>query len=355
MYPLGRSIAVSGLLFIPNFAFTPGTPAAAPLTENISVVDFASNLTYQLSQRPPVRRNTTSSISIRKNLINLVPFELVSVSGAGATISNLNNGVSSGTGFISMRLTVPQGAALGTVITLSVGLTDRFTFRVVNQGAITSITKNPDPSTLQAGTPWVATVAGTDLGSPVVNPTAVPCHTVTAANRSNTSVQFTLQRSATCAQSSYSFRLIGSATNDPPRWATPTGGSSEFGFAYVPPPPSGVTCTSNPNLGTPVITKPTNNQVIVFGAGTPATTNITISWSDVTQPGNVPVPNNAWVVTSQVASLTGGTQKQTKELTGTSIVFPYAIPGTYRVIVRPKNCGQTAPSASVTFSTQYQQ
>src|ERR687898_86517 len=94
MSTLGRSLAMTGLLLFPvppsaRPAASHGAPVGptAPVShvaENINVVDFASSLTYNLSQRPTVRRGVTSSIMIKKNLIGLVPFQQVSVTGAGA-------------------------------------------------------------------------------------------------------------------------------------------------------------------------------------------------------------------------------------------------------------------------------
>ncbi|HEX6050067.1 MAG TPA: hypothetical protein VFZ21_12390 [Gemmatimonadaceae bacterium] len=362
MSTLGRSLAVTGLLLLsvppsarpaashdaPVVSFTP----VSHFAENIRVVDFASSLTYSLTQRPPVRRGVTSSISIKKNFIDLVPFGQVSVSGAGASISNLDNGTDGGTGYISMRLTVPSNATLGAVITLSVGLIDRFTFRVVNRGVVASVTKNPDPATLQPGTEWTATVTGTDLGGPGL--LTIPCHTVTVPSRSNTSVQYRLRRSATCSTTTFSFRLVPSATNDPPTWTTSSGGGTGFAFSYVPPPPTGVTCTSIPNITAPVVTRPLDNQVIVFGSGTASPTRVTVAWEQRTQPGNFLPPNNEWLVTRHTTTQLG-TTTSTKPVTVTSLstVLSVAIPEAVTVSVRAKNCGTPGPATTITFSTRY--
>jgi len=358
---LGRSLAVTGLLLLsvpPSARPAPSPDTAGALdvpasnfAENIRVVDFASSLTYDLTKRPPVRRGVTSSISIKKNFIDLVPFGQVSVSGAGASISNLDNGTDGGTGYISMRLTVPSDATLGAVITLSVGLIDRFTFRVVNRGVVTSVTRNPDPATLQPGTEWTAIVTGTDLGGPGL--LTIPCHTVTVPNRSNTSVQYRLRRADTCSTTTFSFRLVAAATNDPPTWTTATGGGTGFAFAYVPPPPTGVTCTSNPNITAPVVTRPLNNQVLVFGSGTASPTRVTVAWEQRTQPGNLLPPNNEWLVTRQVTTQFGTITSQPVTVTALSTVLSVAIPGTVTVSIRARNCGTPGPATTITFTTRY--
>jgi len=321
---------------------------APPAAENIAVRDFAGGRVYTLSQTPPIRRGVTTFVQITKNFIDLVPFNMVSISGAGATISNLSNGNNTGTGFIAMSVTVPNSAALGAQITLSVGLSDRFTFRVVSSGLVAAITKNPDPSTIAPGTAWIAAVGGIDLGSPVVDAGALACHTVTT-NRRADGVDFTLRRNATCSTSSFLLRLTGSAANDPPSWATSTGAQASFTFSYAPP---GVTCTSAPNIGAPQVTQPTNQQLLRFGVGTPSPAPVTIAWQLNTNNG-VPAPNNEWVITQSV-TVGGLSSKVITNVTGTSTSLPFAIPGTHSFSIRAKNCGQSAPVTQVTFSTQYQ-
>jgi hypothetical protein len=335
----------------------PPGAAAPPAAEGIGVNDFAGGRIYTLSQTPPIRRGGTSEVFITKHLIDLVPFDQVEVSGAGATPGTIRNGRDAqGIGFISVRVTVPSDAALGALITLRVGLIDRFTFRVVNRGEVASITKNPDPSTIASGTAWVATVSGTDIGSPVVTPNAPACHTATVNEGSRTAggVQFTLRRDATCStSSSYVFRLAGSAANDPPSWASATGRLATFTFSYAAP---GVVCTSVPGIGAPIVNQPANGQTMVFSVGTPSPAPVTIAWErDI---AGVPAPNNEWVITRTIVQSTGGTFSMrlpvTTEVTGTSTSISFPIPGTHSFTIRAKNCGQTAPSTTVTFSTQYQ-
>ncbi|HJU75225.1 MAG TPA: hypothetical protein VJ717_15895 [Gemmatimonadaceae bacterium] len=344
MLPVRSALLLGALALMPPF-FGP----RRHVVENISVGDFAGNLTYNLTATPPIRRGVTSHIVIKKNFIDLVPFNMVNVSGQGASISNLANGNSGGTGFLALDVTVPGAAALGGQITLNVGLTDHFTFRVVNRGLLSgAVTKTPDPATLQGGTAWVAAVAGTDLGVPVLD--GPICHSVAVSNRTNTSVQFTLQRNATCSTTSFNFRLKGSATNDPPSWATASGSSSNFGFAYVPPPPSGVACTSDPTIGFPEITSPQNQQVIQFAAGQASPAPVTVTWSANTS-NNEPVPNNEWIV-SHSGTLIKGTVSTT--VIGTSKTYTFVLPGDYTITLRPANCGQSAPSKSVSFSMRRQ-
>jgi hypothetical protein len=340
-----RSAFILGaLVFVP-----PPTTPPPHAAENISVGDFAGNLTYNLSDIPLLRRGVASHIVIRKNFIDLVPFGTVNVSGQGVTLSNLSNGNSSGTGFLAMDLSVPSSASLGGAVALRVGASDIFQFRVVARGVVSSITKTPDPSSIAPGTQWVVTVNGTDLNTAV--PDQITCHTVSTSSRTSSSFNVSVQRGATCNSTTFSFKLKPFGANDPPSFETSGGQSVDFAFSYAPPPPSGVTCTSAPNIGTPVITSPANQQVIVFGSGTASPTPVTITWNLTTQPGNVPAPNNEWIVSRSGTGIKGS---PSTTVVGTSKTFNFTLPGTYTVTIKAANCGQSAPSSSITFSTQRQ-
>jgi hypothetical protein len=338
-----------------------GAPFADARAQDIFVRDFGSSeISYANGSTPKIRRGMTSRVRIVKDLIDLVPFQMVSASG-GATISSLSNGrTSNGTGFLAMDVTVPSGQATNSTITLNVGLSDHFNLTVKHRGLVSSITANPQPSTLQQGTPFVATVQGTDLGDPVADlGSGQTCHSVTVGNRTNTSVQFTLTRLASCSLNSFSLSVDPSANDDPPKYLLASGAVPILNFSYIPPPPVGVTCTSNPNLGLPTIRAPGNAQVIVFGSGTPSPTNITIRWDSLTNLTQ-PAPNNEWIVTrggSQVGGGLliggGGTKGNFVTVTGLSKTLSFTIPGTHTISVRPKNCGQNAQTATITFSTRY--
>jgi hypothetical protein len=346
MQSIRSALLLGALALVPPF-----TTVRPRMAENIRVGDFASDLTYSLGSIPVIRRGVTSTVTITKNFIDLVSFSSINVSGQGSSISNLRNGNNGTTGYLTLDLTVPSSATLGGSIALRVGANDIFAFRVVARGLVSSITKSPDPATIQAGTQWVATVNGTDLGTPVINAGALVCHTVSSNTRTSSSVNLPLQRAASCATSNFSFRLTAGSTNDPPNWALANGNTVDFGFSYAPPPPSGVTCTSAPNIGTPVITSPANGQVVVFGSGTASPASKTITWELNTLPGNVPAPNNEWII-SRSGDGIKGTPSHT--VVGTSKSFTFKIPGTFTVTLRAANCGQSSPSTSVTFSTHYQ-
>jgi hypothetical protein len=301
-------------------------------------------------------------VTVIKDLIDLVPFQLVSITGGGS-ISSLSNGrTSSGTGFIAMDVAVPSNQAPNSTITLNIGLSDKFNMRVVHRGLVSAIVASPQPSTLQVGTPWVATVRGTDLGDAVAHVAAPSCHTAPVlGNRTADSIRFTLTRSATCSTNSFSLTLEPSANDDPPKYVLSSGARPTLNFSYIPPPPVGVACTSNPGLGQAVVRTPGNNQVIVFGGGTSSPTNIVIRWDSLTALGQ-PVPNNEWVVTRGGGTTTasglliggGGAKGTSVTVVGLSKTFAFTIPGTHTISVRPKNCGQNAPATTVTFSTRYQ-
>ena len=323
--------------------------------------DFASGKsTHSLTATVPIRRGVTTNVRIIKDLIDLVPFNLVSITGGG-TISGIRNGkVGSGLagkGFIEMNVAVPSGQTLGSTITLKIGLSDEFRFRAVHRGLVTSITKTPDPGTIAPGTAWTATVQGTDLGSPVLGASTPACHTVTVLNRTNTSVQFRLVKQ-TCPNTSFTFALTrGSGANEAPSYPLASGVVSGFGFQYDPGPPSGQLCASQPNIGAPRITAPGAGQTLVFGAGTSSPTNIVIRWDSLTN-SQTPAPNNEWIVTRRVqntrSSLPLAFVNVSTTVRALSVSLPFTIPGSHTVTVRAKNCDVAAPASSVTFSTVVQ-
>ncbi len=335
------------------------TPAAVS-AQNIVTDDFGSGTTsHSASSTVPLRRGVTTNVQIIKDLIDLVPFNMVSISGGG-TISSITNGrTSAGKGFIRMNIAVPSGQATGSTITLKVGLSDQFTFRAVHRGLVTSVASAPQPSTIAPGTPFVVTVQGTDLGSPVVR--AIPCHTIAESNRTNTSVRFTLTRAATCANTSFSFALEpGTGSAQAPSYPLASGVASGFGFSYQPPPPSGLACASAPGIGQPTIRSPAAGQALFFGSGTSSPTTIVIRWDSLTN-SQVAAPLNEWIVTrrvqstgrTSVPSLTGFIDVQT-EVRGLRVSLPFSVPGTHSVSIRAKNCGVAAPTSTLTFTTAFQ-
>lgn len=340
-----------------SFVFTALTLGVASAgAQDIFVKDFGSGeISYANGSTPKIRRGMTSRVRIVKDLIDLVPFQMVSVSG-GATIGSLSNGrTGNGTGFLAMDVTVPSTQTTNSTITLNVGLSDHFNLKVKHRGLVSSITASPQPSTLQAGTPFVATVQGTDLGDPVADlGSGQTCHSVTVGTRTNTSVQFTLTRQATCGTNSFTLGVDPSANDDPPKYLTSTGIAPGLGFSYIPPPPSGIACVSDPNIGVPTVIQPANGQVLVFGSGTPSPTLILFRWDSLTL-GQRPAPNREWIVTrpgvkSQPFSnliITAPAGQQP------SVSLSRAIPGTHTVTIRAKNCGQTAPATTLTFTTRY--
>ena len=332
--------------------------------QGINIKDFDDNSrNYGLTQTVPIRRGVTSNVVIVKDFIDLVPFNLVSITGGG-TVSSISNGRNSrGKGFIQMNVSVGANQTTGSTITLKIGLTDQFRFRVTHRGLVTAVVKNPNPQNVAAGTPWQLTLQGTDLGTPVIRTASLACHTVATGARTNTSVVFTLTRAATCPNTQFSVIFAGQSTStDAPTYVTSSGSLANFAFTYAPPPPVGLACASAPNIGTPVIRTPANSQALIFGAGTISPRNITIRWDSLTT-GQIAAPLNEWIVSRRVPntktrtgpSLTGlGFLNVDTQVTGESVVLPFTIPGTHTVTIRAKNCGQSAPTASVTFTTAFQ-
>ena len=347
-------------------AISPLMPGARANAQGlgITVDDFGTgSATFTYTDTPPLRRGVTTRVIIVKDLIDLVSFNDVSISGGG-TIGALSNGrTSQGRGYLAMDVTVPSGQNPGSTITLKVGLIDQFRFKAVRRGLVSSVTANPQPSTLQPGTPWVVTFQGTDIGGAVANLAGAPCHTSVAGNnQSSTSMQFTLTRSATCATTTFSVRLGPSGGNDPATYNLAAGPVAGLTFSYLPPPPAGVACVSDPSVGAPSITAPVTGQVIVFGSGTASPTNITIRWDSLTL-NQRQAPNREWIVTRNNASTIGPVIGRPTRTSSTTVTIPartqpsvtqsFSIPGTHSVSIRAKNCGQSAPTSTVTFSTQY--
>jgi hypothetical protein len=348
-----RSLAVAVIaatLLLPTVSNAQSSPA-------IITDDYlgGSSSSHSLTATVPLRRGISTSVKIVKDFIDLVPFELVSISGGG-TISSLSNGrTSQGKGFIAMSVTVPSGQTPGSTITLKVGLNDEFKFKAVHRGEISNITRTPNPSTIAPGTSWNAVVSGVDLGSVALN-SLLQCHSVTESNRSNSSVTFRLTKTDGCSTTTnFTAGFRGTASDDPPSYVTPQGGAISIAFSYAPPPPTGLACTSDPALGLPNIIAPANGAQLSFLPATTSPVNVTIRWDSLTA-SNRPAPLNEWIVTARTVSAlgailvsSGGKQATTITVRGLQTTLRLALPDTHTVTIRPKNCGQEAPSRSVTF------
>src|SRR5437868_987538 len=142
---LRRSTLVAALLIAPAVAGAQG----------ITVFDFAlpaGGAFFQLTATPPLRRGVTSTVRVTKNLIDLVPDFQIKMNG-GATIGHITHARDNGgMGYIEMPVTVPAGQSVGSTLTLDVGFTDHFKFTATTRGEITSVSFNPNPTTIVAGT-----------------------------------------------------------------------------------------------------------------------------------------------------------------------------------------------------------
>jgi len=342
--------ATLAIAFVGLASLVSATRAAAQNNNAISVNDFATGQrSSALTSTVPLRRGVTSRVTIVKDFIDLVTFGSISMTG-GASISGLSNGrtQSSGMGFLAMDVTVPPGQNVGSTLTLKVGMHDVFKFNTVNRGEISSITKNPDPATIPAATPWTATIQGTDLGSVVS--LSINCHTITYSGRTANAVTARLTRSAACTTSAYGVALRGGADNDPPSYNLAAGPDAGFQFAYA---PGGIACVSQPTIGAPNIRQPQSNSVITFNAGTPSPASVTFVWDTVTSNSST-APGNEWIVTRELPrGSTGIGLSVPMNARGESASLSFSVPGTHTVSIKAKNCGQSAPSTKVTFSTRY--
>jgi hypothetical protein len=343
---LGYLIAVAA----PILLATPQTSRAQ--SEGITWVDFVGTHFIGLTNAGTFRRGVTSTVTIVKNFIDLVPDGQINLSGGGSLSPITHGRTAAGEGFISMKVTVSSTQAVGSTITINVGLVDHFPFSVTHTGLISGITPQPNPTTIVGGTHFKLIVSGTDLATMVATQS---CHTSTTAASSATSVTLDMVRNTACASNvgPFTFGLVSTTAGDPGTYAK-SDGTKSFSFGPYqpnPPPTTTVICTTA-NVGTPVITSPPNNETIEFAATSSATQNVTIAWDRNTQPGNVPAPNNVWLVTyptqfnKQGQTLT----TVTDSVTGNSKTIPFHVPGTYSVSVKAKNCGTPGPSSSVRFS-----
>lgn len=321
--------------------------------DGITVLDFSNSsrggVTTSLTGTGKLRRGVTSTVVIVKNLIDLVPDGQISVSGGGSLASGITHGrTNAGEGFISMKVSVPSGQAINSTITLNVGLLDHFPFSTVHRAQVSAIAFNPNPTTIQGGTPFVLTITGTDFGSPNLTLAGTACHSASNVTRTATTFTATLQRLSTCTSlGPFGYTLSSTASGEPGFYAE---GDGTFSFTfgpYVAPPPTGVACVSAPNIGAPVITAPTNNSTINFFTASGSPQTITIVWGRNTD-NKVAAPDNEWLVTVPTS------KTEVLDIVGTSFSPRLAVPGSYSVTVRAKNCGTSAPSTTVKFSLKFQ-
>ncbi|MEP6733249.1 MAG: hypothetical protein ABJE10_21580 [bacterium] len=339
------------------------TPPAR--AQGIFVSDFSNNFTspasFALTATAKLRRGTTSSVTIVKDFIDLVPFGLINVRNGGTIVSRTNGRNAQGKGFITVKISVSATQQVGSTITLDVGASDHFNFSVERTGELTAVALAPNPSTVVAGTPVTINVTGTDLGTPALVP--IPCHTVTMGNQSATAFTATATRnnSSSCATTNGPFAVSvhGSGANDPVFYTT-SQMVSTFPFpAYlIPPPPPGVTCVSSPGIGRPIVLSPVNAVVITYAAGASPNQPVTIRWNRHTV-GNVLAPNNGWIVTTSLKPQPGFPTPgfglpNGADVFDTVVVKTFTLPGTHTVTIRAKNCDVPAPSTTVTFELRYQ-
>ena len=336
------------------------SPPVLQAQDGVIVTDFSTTTgrNFGLTGLPILRRGVTSTVEINKNLIDLVPFNQIHVrGGAGIVPGSITNGrTASGTGFIRMSMVVPPLQGIGQTITLDVGLIDHFTFTVQHTGLITALNFSPNPATVVEGTPIILNGTGVDFDTPEVSP--ITCHTVVMGARPpspSPTFTATATRNSTCsfANAPSQFDVLGKGTGDPALYAT---AQAVFRFTFPAylgpaPPTPGLTCLSAPGIGVPVITSPSNGQVFAFAAGANASQQLAVTWN--LQTGNSSLaPNNEWIVTSPPERERGLPTSTT--VRGTQFLRSYPLPGTYRVSVKAKNCGEAAPSATVSFELKFQ-
>ena len=221
------------------------SPRAARAQEGVTVTDFAGSTATSLTSTGSLRRGTTSTVKIVKNLIDLVPDGTITLTGGGTRGSVTHGRTNSGTGFISMPITVSSGQNPGSTITLNVGLTDHYAFLVTREGLIATVAFQPDPKTVTGGTPIKVTITGTDFGRPAIIITSQQgggCHTVTVNTLSSTTLTATLTRNGGgCASFLGPFNLSlsgggGALSPFDPRTFAKSNGTKVFSFGpYVAP------------------------------------------------------------------------------------------------------------------------
>jgi hypothetical protein len=177
----------------------------------------------------------------------------------------------------------------------------------------------------------------------------INCHTITYSGRTANAVTARLTHNGSCTTSAFGVALQGSTGDDPPSYNLAAGPLTGFQFKYA---IGGLACVNQPGIGQPNIRQPLNNQVITFNSGQPSPANVTIRWDSATV-NSIAAPNNEWVVQRLVPRGTTSTSLSSTTVKGLSATIAFAVPGTHTVTVRAKNCGESAPGTSVTFTTKY--
>lgn len=347
--------AIFGALLLSLALPGAATTAGAQNNNSIFANDFSNHgRNFALTATVPLRRGVTTRVHVVKDFIDLVSFESVSMSGGG-TISQLANGrTTNGMGFIAMNVAVPASQDPGSTITLKVGGSDVFKFKAVHRGLIAGIAKSVEPETIVSGTPWSATITGTDIGGVELN--GLSCHSVVYSGRTANAVVATLSRRSPCTVNTYGFNLKDAAVNDPPTYALANGTPvPSVPFSYL---PAGVACISHPNMGVPTIRQPQGGQVFSFLPGTVSPTSVTVSWDSLSNT-QAAAPNNEFIVTTQLQRVLSSAVFERPAITTTTVrglsrSLSFAIPGVYVVTVKAKNCDQNATPATMTFSMRYQ-
>lgn len=360
LHPLSL-LALVAALFAPPAPATSTPTSTRAANPRIAVNDFGVNdRVYELNQTPYIRRGGVTKVRIYKHYIDLVPNGQVSIVGGG-NITSIANGVVDDIGFKEVSLDLSAGLTTGTTITLKIGLVDQFPLRVVHRGEVSSITQVALPSTIQAGTAFTLTLAGVDMGGLRLASGSPQCHVITPGANNSTTKAFTLTRNATCAATQHSVFLDNTDSKDPDHYLRSNGSNFTHTFTYAPPPPQlaeGLVCTSVPSIGAPVIRAPITGQQFVFGPATASPVSVEVRWDSLTAAG-VRAPLNEFDVSmrpaggTQIASLAGsisGTRATVERLVrGFRTTFSVTLPDSVTISVRARNCGQSAPAASVTI------
>ena len=323
------------------------------------VNDFATaDRTFAHSAIIPLRRGEASTVTIVKDFIDLVSFNDVRLEGSGtlAVVGNGRINGGSGMGFLRVRITLGSTQAVGGTLNLKVGGGDTFRFRVTHRGLLTAVTHTPEPGTVTAGTPFITRVTGVDLGNAGL--LAMPCHTITYANRSADAFSATVTRAGACTTTTFGSRVEPNGENDAISYVNASGNLVTFQVAYL---PAGLACVSAPGLGAPTLRQPQQGQVFSFLPGTVGSVTIGFAWDSLTNT-NVAAPNNEWILTRQSSGTTLSTDitsariqaDAAKTVRGLTTTFSVAVPDTYTFTLRAKNCGTNGPATTVQFSTRVQ-
>jgi hypothetical protein len=330
-------------------------PAALRAQEGVTVFDFANGSAgnhYSIGTIGKLRRGTTSSIRIARNLIDLLPEGNFTVTGGTREPGIIRGRNSGGTGFIQIRVSVAADAGINSAVTVNVGDlvggVTRYEFKAVRKAMIRTVIFSENPVNIPPGRQFLAKVQGEDLGDNA-RLSGLTCHNSGSPSGSETELRWALARSNTCTSlGPFTFEVVSGQDGYPFQYAT-SAGTSRFQFGpYLPCPL---------DLGAPVILSPSFDQVFVLPSKGDSIQSIQIVWRSRTDNG-LADPRGEWLVRLPERVLSTGpfgttVPAQTKSVRDTMITEQFRAPGSYNVFIRPNNCGSDSHGRSAVFTLRF--